>query len=204
MRVAWKAHAGDYWTAHIGPCWITLSRMSPYHARASEHREALDRTWVYSVRDPLKDETFVEDGIFEIERKRYEGGDKEAKERVVAIARQIAPCKRTHRKREAPASESVTWLENRLLETLRQNYGAWRDSIARYGRGTYPEPRLSTALLAIDAAQYGGRPDDLDVPKKRFYAIVAAALERLKKRGLVTSSSGLDYSNKTTRLWEPA
>jgi hypothetical protein len=203
MRVAWKAHAGDYWTAHIGPCWITLSRMSPYHARAREYRENIDRTWIYSVRDPLKDETLVEDGIFEVARKRYEGGDQEAKERAVELARQIAPCKRVRQKREALAPESRAWLEERLLEALRRSYTTWRDNVARYGRGIYPEPRLSTALLALEASQYGGRPDDLDVAKKRFYAIVATTLERLKKRGLVTSSSGLDYSSKPAKLWEP-
>ena len=203
MRVAWKAHAGDYWTARIGPCWITLSLMSPYHARAREHRETINRTWIYSVRDPLKNETLVEDAIFEVERRRYDGGDQEARDRAVALARELAPCKRQRTKREALAPESIAWLEDLLLETLRRSYGTWRENTARYGRGVYPEPRLSTALIALEAAQYGGRPDDLDVSKKRFYSIVAAALNRLKKRGLVTSSSGLDYSNKPARLWEP-
>ncbi|HSX23429.1 MAG TPA: hypothetical protein VLE97_11700 [Gaiellaceae bacterium] len=204
MRVAWKAHAGDYWTARVGPCWITLSRMSPYHPRARDHREVIDRTWVYSVRDPLGGKTLVEDGVFEVARDRYEGGDQEARERAVALTRELAPCKRTRTKRDPVAPLSAAWLEERLLDALRRSYGTWRENTARYGRGVYPEPRLSTALLALEAAQYGGRPDDLDVPKKRFYAIVVATLGRLKKQGLVTSSSGLDYSNKPARLWEPA
>jgi|SRR5574342_73045 hypothetical protein len=203
MRVAWKAHAGDYWTARIGPCWITLSRMSPYHPRARERRDAIDRTWVYSVRDPLGDTTLVEDGVFEVARERYDGGDQEARDRAVALARALVPCKRVRVKRAKPASSSVAWLEEHLLKTLRKSYDAWRENTARYGKGVYPEPRLSTALLAMEMSQYGGRPDDLDVPKKRFYSIVTTTLYRLKKQGLVTSSTGLDYSNKPTRLWEP-
>jgi hypothetical protein len=156
------------------------------------------------VRDPAKNETLVENDIFEITRKRYEGGEREAQEHAVALARKLAPCKRSRAKRAAISAASITWLEDRLLDMLRDSYNAWRENTARYGRGVYPEPRLSTALVVKDIAQIGGRPDDLDVVSKRFYTIVVAALGRLKKRGLVVTSEGLDYANKPSRLWEPA
>lgn len=94
----------------------------------------------------------------------------------------------------------MLWLENRLLETLRDSYTRWRES-RRYS-ATYPEPRWSTALLALEAAQYH-RPDDLEVADKRFYSLVRTTLERLRRRGLVVGSTGLDDRGRETTLWEP-
>src|SRR5574341_1052609 len=182
MRVAWKETKDGVWIAHVGPCWISLRQMPWYHPQAREHREAIDRTWIYSVRHYAPGElgSDVTDGVFEVDRAPREGGAREALD---------------------PAS--VAWLEQRLLDTLRESYAAWRDNTARYGRGVYPEPRWSTARLAGEAAQYS-RPDDLDVSRKRFYEIVHAALGRLKRRKLVVSSQGLDDRGRATTLWEPA
>lgn len=205
MRVAWKETKDGVWIAHVGPCWISLRQMPWYHPQAREHREAIDRTWIYSVRHYAPGElgSDVTDGVFEVDRAPREGGVRQAKEKAVTLARAYEICKRPRRAREALDPASVAWLEQRLLDTLRESYAAWRDNTARYGRGVYPEPRWSTARLAGEAAQYS-RPDDLDVSRKRFYEIVHAALGRLKRRKLVVSSQGLDDRGRATTLWEPA
>ena len=118
------------------------------------------------------------------------------------MAREIAACKRVRRERDALEPESVAWLEHRLLETLRVSYTRWRESVARHGKGVYPEPRWPTSLLAGEAAQYN-RPEDLQVSDKRFYDLVRATLDRLRRRGLVASSMGVDDRGREARLWEP-
>jgi len=204
MRVAWKETEDGTWIAHIGPCWITLRPMPWYHPQAREHREAIDRTWIYSVRQigletPSRDLT---EGVFEVDR-TFRDGERQAKDRVITLARALEVCKRPRRTREPLQTESVDWLENRITETLRESYASWRDRTAQFGRGVYPEPRWSTARLANEAAQYR-RPDDLDVGGKRFYTLVRAALDRLKRRKVVVSSQGLDDRGRETTLWEPA
>jgi len=205
MRVAWKETEDGTWIAHIGPCWITLRSMPWYHPQARDHRDAIDRTWIYSIRqlgaESLEHRDLTE-GVFEVERSSRDG-ERQAKDRVVTLARALEVCKRPRRTREPLEATSVDWLENRLTETLRESYASWRDRTARFGRGVYPEPRWSTALLAKEAAQYS-RPEDLDVTDKRFYALVRAALDRLKRRKVVASSQGLDDQGRETTLWEPA
>ncbi len=204
MRVAWKETDSGHWLAHIGPCWISLRQMDWYHPQAREHREAIDRTWIYSVRHFTPDaSTDLEEGVFEVKRSSRDGGVRQAKERAVTLARVFEACKRAHVVRDALTPTSTEWLEQRLLDTLRDSYAAWRKNVASYGRGLYPEPRWSTARLAGEAAQYN-RPDDLDVGKKRFYAIVKSALDRLKRRKRVVTTSGLDDQGRETTLWEPA
>lgn len=205
MRVAWKETSDGTWIANIGPCWITLRQMEWHHPQAREHREAIDRTWIYSIRHFTAAEMTSSDlteGVFEVERAPYDGGTRQAKERVVTIARTFEICKRTRAVRAPLKSESVDWLEERLLDTLRASYTSWRENTARAGRGVYPEPRWSTARLADEAAQYN-RPDDLDVTDKRFYTLVRSALDRLKRRKLVVTSTGLDDRGRETTLWEP-
>jgi hypothetical protein len=205
MRVAWKETADGHYIAHVGPCWISLRPMDWYHPQAREHREAIDRIWIYSVRQ-FSPSTMagsdLTEGVFEVEQTSREGGARQAKERAVALARAFEICKRPRRVREAIAPESVGWLDQRLLDTLRESYASWRESVSRVGRGVYPEPRWSTARLAAEAAQYS-RPEDLDVDTRRFYALVAAALKRLKRKKLVASSRGLDDRGHETALWEP-
>lgn len=191
--------------AMIGPCSISLRLMEWYDSRAREFRESIDRAWVYSVRhhtNIAEAETLAE-GVFEVGQTRYEGGLRQAQEHAVEIAREFTPCKRMRRTREALDPTSVEWLEHRLLDSLRTSYDRWRENNARYGRGVYPEPRWSTALLADEAAQYH-RPDDLEVPDRRFYSLVRTTLERLRRRGLIVGSTGLDNQGRETTLWEPA
>jgi hypothetical protein len=205
VRVAWKETEDGHWLAHIGPCWITLRPMDWYHPQAREHRDAIDRTWIYSVRHYAPDlaASDITEGVFEVDRASRDGGARQAKEKVVVLARAFEVCKRPRRAREALEPESAAWLEQRLLDTLRTSYASWRKNTASFGRGVYPEPRWSTALLAGEAAQYT-RPDDLDVSSKRFYTLVRAALDRLKRKKLVASSQGLDDRGRETTLWEPA
>lgn len=204
MRVAWKETDSGHWLAHIGPCWISLRQMDWYHPQARERREKIDRTWIYSVRHFTPDANAdLEEGVFEVERAPRDGGIRQAKERAVTLARAFEACKRSRVVREALEPASNTWLEQRLLDTLRESYAAWRKNVASCGRGVYPEPRWSTARLAGEAAQYS-RPDDLDVGKKRFYTIVKSALDRLKRRKLVVTTLGLDDQDRETMLWEPA
>lgn len=222
MRVAWE-ESDNTWLARIGPCYVSLRQMDWHDTQAREHREALDRTWIYSIRhfpEGTFESSMLAEGVFEVMRRRYDGGLNEAQHRAVDIARELALCKRTHRKREALDPEAIVWLEERLLETLRESYTRWRATVAdvkqRAAAGdplaretlwiglnrVYPEPKWWTARLALEAAQYN-RPDDLDVSNKRFYVLVRNTLERLKRRGLVTSSSGLDDDGHETTLWEP-
>lgn len=204
MRVAWKEPESGHWIAHIGPCWISLSLMAWHHPQAREHREAIDRTWIYNIRHYAKDLTGSDltEGVFEVDRAPRDGGARMAKERAVTLARTFELCKRPRTVREAPKPESIAWLEQRLYDTLRTSYASWRKNTAGFGRGVYPEPRWSTALLAGEAAQYS-RPDDLNVSSKRFYALVRAALDRLKRKKLVSTSQGLDDRGRETTLWEP-
>lgn len=178
--------------------------MEWHHPRAREHRDAIDRTWIYSLRhfSPELTASDLTEGIFEVDRTSRSGGDRQAKEKAVAIARTFALCKRARPVREALAPTSAQWLEQRLLETLRVSYASWRKNTTSFGRGAYPEPRWSTALLAGEASQYN-RPDDLDVGGKRFYDLVRSALDRLKRRKLVVTSRGLDDRDRETTLWEP-
>ena len=203
MRIAWKK-TDDHWLAHIGPCWISLRPMDWYHPQARDHREAINRTWIYTIQhfSPELTASGLTEGIFEVDRAPFDGGVRKAKEHVVAIARAFEVCKRPRHAREAIEPASVAWLEQRLLSTLRESYAYWREKVSSYGRGNYPEPRWSTAQLAGDAAQYT-RPDDLDVTDKRFYLFVRAALDRLKRRKLVTTSHGLDDRGRATTLWTP-
>lgn len=202
MRVGWKEYY-ESWIARIGPCMISLRRMTWYDARASEFRETIDRAWTCTVRvydsdDPTKADTIAE-AAFETTRVYYDGGLREAQNRAIEIARETGRCKRVKREREALSSEAVEWLENRLLETLRDSYARWREN-RRYS-SHYPEPQWSTALLAMEAAQYH-RPDELEVSDKRFYSLVRTTLERLRRRGLVAGSVGVVDGRETT-LWEP-
>jgi hypothetical protein len=209
VRVAWKKYGDDpSWIARIGSCMIALREMQWHDPLAQEHRQAIvDGTaWRYAVRhyshdDMTKSETLAE-GVIVVVRVRYDGGLRQAQARVVELTREIAACKRVRRERDALEPESIEWLEHRLLETLRVSYTRWREMTARYGKGVYPEPRWWTALLALEAAQYH-RPDDLVVSNKRFYDLVRAALERLRRRGLVASSTGADDRGREARLWEP-
>jgi hypothetical protein len=211
MRVAWKEY-GDRdpsWLARIGPCSIAIREMQWHDPLAQEHRQAIvDGTaWRYSIRnypheDDMTRSEVLAEGVIVVEQRRYEGGLRLAQARAVEMAREIAACKRVRRERDALEPESVIWLEHRLLETLRVSYTRWREMNARYGKGTYPEPRWWTALLAGEAAQYH-RPDDLQIPNKRFYSIVRTTLERLRRRGLVASSTGADDQGRETTLWEP-
>lgn len=205
MRVAWKETEDGHWLAHVGPCWITLHPMDWHHPQAREHRETIDRTWIYTIRHYGSELTGSDltDGIFEVDRAPFDGGVRQAKDKAIAIARTFEVCKRPRRTREAIAPESVAWLEQRLIGTLRESYGHWRKNISIYGRGTYPEPRWSTARLAAEAAQYS-RPDDLDVSGKRFYELVRAALDRLKRKKAVVTTQGIDDRGRETTLWEPA
>lgn len=217
------------WLGRIGPCYLVLREMSWSDPRAREHRDAIDRMWVYTIRHyPDADVTAAEtlaEGAFEVARTRYSGGLREAQERLVEIARDAGVCKRARRQREAPDPEAIAWLEARLLETIRTSYATWHQNVARLKeqaaagdrsaqealyyeqvsrRPVYPEPRWSTARLADETAQYS-LPDDLDaLSDKRFYALVYNTLERLKRRGLLASSAGPDDRGRETRLWEPA
>jgi hypothetical protein len=204
VRVAWKETETGHWIAHIGPCWISLRPMEWHHPQAREHRDAIDRTWIYSVRHYAPDlaGSDLTEGVFEVDRTPHAGGTRQAKDRAVTLARAFELCKRPRRVREVLKPESVAWLDQRLIDTLRESYAAWRKNVESYGRGVYPEPRWSTARLAGEAAQYS-RPDDLDVSGKRFYALVSATLSRLKRRKLVASSQGLDDRGRETTLWEP-
>jgi hypothetical protein len=204
MRVAWKETEDGHWLAHIGPCWISLRPMEWHHPQAREHREAIDRTWIYSVRhfSPELTASDLTEGIFEVEHTSRSGGIRQAKDRAVTITRTFELCKRARAVREALTPASAQWLEQRLLDTLRASYASWRKNTSTFGRGVYPEPRWSTALLAGEAAQYN-RPDDLDVGGKRFYALVRTALDRLKRRKLVVTSQGVDDRGRETTLWEP-
>jgi hypothetical protein len=231
MRVAWKRH-DEYWFASIGPCQLMLRPMHWSDVRAREHREAVveDRAWVYGIRhypDRLDLESRVDlaEGVFEVTRRAYDGGVREAQERAVEIAREFAVCRRERQRREAPEAASIEWLENRLLETLRDSYKNWRESVARIEaqaaagdrsaqealyyskisrRPMYPEPKWTTARLAAETAQYS-LPDDLDaLSDKRFYQAVYNTLERLRRRGLLVSSTGVDDRGREARLWEPA
>lgn len=204
VRVAWKETKDGTWIAHIGPCWITLRPMEWHHPQAREHREAIDRTWIYNIRHyaPEAVGSDLTDGVFEVERTARDGGARMAKDRVVTLARAFEICKRARRSREALDPTSVAWLDQRLIDTLRGSYATWRENTTRYGRGVYPEPRWSTARLADEAAQYN-RPDDLNVTSKRFYELVRTALERLKRQKLVVTTQGLDDRGRETTLWEP-
>jgi hypothetical protein len=204
MRVAWKETDDGTWLAHIGPCWITLRPMEWHHPQARAHRDAIDRTWVYSIRHYSSEAvgSDLDEGVFEVAQTARDGGARQAKERVITLARAFELCKRVRRARPALDPASTAWLEQRLLDTLRDSYTTWRDNNARYGRGVYPEPRWSTARLADEAAQYH-RPDDLNVSKKRFYELVRAALDRLKRRDLLVTSLGLDDRGREAPLWEP-
>lgn len=229
MRVAWTEYEG-MWLGRIGPCHFMLREMSWSDPRAREHREAIDRMWTYSIRhypdpDDLTKAETLDEGAFEVARTRYDGGLRQAQERLVEIARKTGACKRTRRQREALEPESIAWLEARLLDTIRTSYASWHQNVAHLKaqaaagdrsaqdalyweqvsrRPVYPEPRWSTARLAGEAAQYS-RPDDLDaLSDKRFYALVHTTLERLKRRGLLASSAGPDDRGRETRLWEPA
>jgi hypothetical protein len=221
MRVAWN-ESDKTWLARIGPCYVSLRQMDWHDTQAREHRDAIDRTWIYSVRhfpEGTYESSMLAEGIFEVARS-YSSGLYEAQHRAVNIARELALCKRTHRKREVLDPEAIAWLEERLLETLRESYTRWRATVAdvkqRAAAGEalaretlwiglnkiYPEPKWWTARLALDAAQYS-RPDDLNVSDKRFYVLVRNTLERLKRRGLITASTGLDTDGHETTLWEP-
>lgn len=219
MRVAWKEDGGT-WFAYIGRCSITVRQMDWYHPEARERRETFHRTWIYSVRHHAEDFTSSQltEGIFEVPGDY--GTETQAQAHAVAIAREFVLCKRRPRlQRKALEPESVAWLEERLLETLRTSYTDWRKSVANVKRlaeegdrwaqqalwdlrKIYPEPKWSTAQLAAEAAQYH-RPDDLDVTDKRFYVIVRSALDRLKRRKLIAASTGLDDEGRETTLWEP-
>jgi hypothetical protein len=83
---------------------------------------------------------------------------------------------------------------------LTRSYADWRAYGARLGRR---EPTWSTALVALELSQYA-RPDELRVADKRFYQLVYAALGKLARRKLVTSSTGIDDRGRETRLWAPA
>jgi hypothetical protein len=174
-----------------------------YHPEARQR--PIDRTWIYSVRqfgaDSLEG-TDLTEGVFEVDSVSRDG-ERQAKDRAILLARDLGVCKRTRRTRDPVQPSSVEWLENRLTETLRESYASWRDRTARFGRGVYPEPRWSTARLALEAAQYN-RPDDLQVTDKRFYTLVRSALDRLKRRKIVVSSQGLDDQGRATTLWEPS
>ena len=204
MRVAWKESSDGTWIAHVGPCWITLRPMEWHHPQAREHRDAIDRTWIYSIRhySPEAVGSDLTDGVFEVAQTARDGGARQAKEHAITLVRAFEICKPLRRKRAALDPDSIAWLEQRLLDTLRESYATWRDNTARYGRGVYPEPRWSTARLAEEAAQYQ-RPDDLAVGSKRFYELVRAALDRLKRRKLLITTQGLDDRGRETTLWEP-
>lgn len=204
MRVAWKETDDGTWIAHIGPCWITLRPMEWHHPQSREHRDAIDRTWVYSIRhySPEAVGSDLDDGVINVEQNERDGGVRQAKERAITVVRAFELCKRVRRTRAAIDPTSTTWLEQRLLDTLRESYKTWRDNAAHHGRGVYPEPRWWTARLADEATQYH-RPDDLNVGSKRFYELVRAALERLKRRKLLVTSLGLDDLGHETTLWEP-
>jgi hypothetical protein len=199
--------------------------------KARDHRDAVveERMWVYTVAHYPNIETLervdLANGVFEVTRRSYDGGIREAQERAVAFAREVAICARARRQREALDAASVTWLEERLLETLRTSYAKWHQNVAwikeraaagdrsaqdalyyeqSSRRPLYPEPKWTTARLAGETAQYN-LPDDLDaLSDKRFYQVVYTTLERLRRRKLIASSAGLDDRGRETRLWEPA
>jgi len=203
--------------------------MAWHDAAAKEHREAVieNRAWVYTIFQytPGTDEReIIGTGVFDVVRARYNGGLREAQEHVVEIARSHENCKRVRKAREALDPEAIAWLEARLLDTLQTSYARWRENVARLrrdaeagdrnaqealyyerssGRPLYPEPKWTVGRLANETAQYH-LPDELDVlTDKRLYETVRAALERLKRRRLATSSTGIDDRGREAKLWEP-
>jgi hypothetical protein len=230
MRVAWKQF-DDLWFASIGPCqlMLRLGRWSDPFAQTEREAVIEERAWFYAVYhypDSSNPERVdLVEGAFVVQRRAYDGGVREAQARAVEIARELTLCKRQRSRREVLDPASVAWLENRLLDTLRTSYEKWRQNVAwikeraaagdrsaqdalyyeqSSRRPIYPEPKWTTARLANETAQYS-LPDDLDaLSDKRFYDAVYNALERLRRRDLVVSSSGLDDRGRETRLWEPA
>lgn len=75
------------------------------------------------------------------------------------------------------------------------------DNYRRYGGR---EPTLTTSLLADDVA-FNRMFDDLDVLRpERRRSLVDAALRRLQKRGLVTTSLCPGERHAEVKCWEPA
>jgi len=230
VHVAWKEYEG-LWFASIGPCRLMVRPMDWSDTRARDHRDAVieNRAWVFAVYhypDALDIDSRVTltEGAFEVVRVAYDGGVREAQERVVELARELDLCRRQRQRREAPPAEDVAWLDDKIMEILQSSYARWRENNARLRaqaeagdklaqevlyseritrRPTYPEPRWSTARLAAEVSQYS-LPDALDdLSDKRFYQAVHSALERLRRRRLVASSTGPDDQGRETRLWEP-
>ncbi len=228
MRVAWKEHGnGDpIWFARIGLCTIALREMRWHDSAYRENR------WVYTVYhypglapggDGSIEREILDEGNFDVVRVRWDAGLREAQDRAVEIARKVTLCKRPRRQREALSPEAATWLEAKLLDIIQSRYNEWKDSNARLcaaaeagdrsaqdaiyyqrasGRSLYPEPQLSTARLADEVAQYT-MPEELEAQSdKRFYDLVRTALDRLRKAGAITTSTGV-YRGREVKLWEP-
>jgi hypothetical protein len=207
VRVAWKnlenTGSTPLWAARIGPCTIILRELTWYDQDAQTYRDAIIHSLAWSYRvlahnDDLTQHDLAE-GVFAVERRKYEGGLKQAQDHAVELARELDVCKRAKIKHDALSDEAVEWLEAKLIEILERSYGYWRST----GRGHgYPEPQWTTGLLAGEVKQHHLMDELREQNEKRFYALVRGALDRLKRRGAVAISTGV-VDGREVPLWEP-
>ncbi len=123
MRVAWDKSANNMWTAIIGSCVIILSEKEWFQYQPGDVR---GNDWTYGVRfygpyipGGQREVEVLDEGSFTVERESWRGGEEQAKDRVVEIARHHVRCKRARIKREYD-EEWLTELAEDMLPTIQR------------------------------------------------------------------------------------
>jgi hypothetical protein len=95
--------------------------------------------------------------------------------------------------------QARVWAEDALLAIIRDYYDLWRSSAVQRS-----EPCLTAASLFDELAQRN-QPDAYQfLSKKHQRLIVFSALESLRKKGRLGSSTGEGGSGREARCYEPA